>query len=74
MIPHQPIMVEGKRVGSFRIGVYDFQTIKGQPKIVISQVTAFDEGGNYIKHCKLEKVLPFLSQCHVEFRKAGSSE
>jgi hypothetical protein len=68
------VIIENKKVASFRIGIYELKTIGGYDKIVISQVTALDENGGYIKHCKLAKVMPFLHQFPVEFRKVGKDE
>jgi len=53
----------------FKISIYSFEMVNGQPKIIISQVQAYDkETGKFIKNAKLEKVLPLLSKHNVSFK------
>ena len=53
----------------FKASIYSFEMVNGQPKIVISQIQAFDKTtGKFIKNGKLEKLLPLLSNHQVSFK------
>jgi hypothetical protein len=60
--------LNGRMIGSFEIVRYHFQTIDGQPKIVIEMIKVLDTDGKYIKFAKLEKVQKYLSQFPVKFK------
>jgi hypothetical protein len=66
------VIIDNKKVGKFKIGIYELKQVGGYDKIVISQVTALTEEGEYIKHCKLNSVINYLNQYPVEFRRAGN--
>lgn len=53
----------------FKVSIYGFEMVNGQPKIVISQIQAYDKAtGKFIKNGKLEKMLPLLSKHPVSFK------
>jgi hypothetical protein len=57
-----------EEIGSFEVVKYDFEFIKGQPKLVISMVKVLDKAGNYLKFAKLKEVMPFLSKFPIKFK------
>jgi hypothetical protein len=57
-----------ERLNSFEVVRYSFETIDGQPKIVIHQIKALDENGKYIKFVKLKEVTPYLSEYPITFK------
>lgn len=57
-----------EKVGSLEIVKYEFATIHGEPKIIISMVKVLDTEGNYIKFAKLREVEPYLATYPVRFK------
>lgn len=62
------MQIEGKEVGSFEIVKYDFDMVKGEPKIIISMIKVLDTNGKYIKFAKLKEITPFLSRLPIKFK------
>jgi hypothetical protein len=54
---------------NFEITKYRFEKIDGKPCIIIDMIKAMDENGKYIKFAKLEKVIDFLAENKVTFKK-----
>ena len=57
--------INGKELFSFEITTYRMEG----GNIMIDKVKALDKNGTYIKFCKLDKVLPYLSKYPVKFKK-----
>lgn len=63
------MQIEGREVGSFEITKYEFDFVKGEPKIVVSMIKVLDTEGRYLKFAKLREVQPYLAQYPVTFKK-----
>lgn len=57
-----------KNIGSLEVVMYEYQTVDGDPKIVISMVKVLDKEGVYIKFAKLKEVEPYLSDYPISFK------
>jgi len=57
-----------KNIGSLEVVRYEYQTVDGDPKIVISMVKVLDKEGVYIKFAKLKEVEPYLSEYPISFK------
>lgn len=57
-----------QKVGSLEIVKYEFEMVRGEPKIVISMVKVLDTEGNYIKFAKLKEVEPYLAKFPIKFK------
>jgi hypothetical protein len=56
-------------IGHLEITRYNWELVDGEPKIVIHQVKALDKNGKYIKFVKLEKVVDYLFEFDVVFKR-----
>jgi len=54
-------------IGSLEVVKYDFELVRGEPKIVISMVKVLDEEGKYVKFAKLKDVEPYLALYPIKF-------
>ena len=48
---------------------YTFEFIDGNPKIIIHQIKVLDKDNKYIKFVSLEKVMPYLKDFPITFKK-----
>ncbi len=55
-------------IGSLEVTRYNYETIDGEPKIVISMVKVIDNKGKYVKFAKLKNVEPYLSKYPITFK------
>lgn len=60
--------INNRNIGSLEVVRYGFETVDGQPKIVIHQIKVLDENGKYIKFAKLKEIEPYLSQFEIKFK------
>jgi hypothetical protein len=50
-----------------KITSYDFQTIEGEPAIVIRSINVFDDKGNFIRQAQLSKIIHNFTTMNVTF-------